>query len=241
MTCFMMRLTWSVFGLAIVTPVLPAATGEQTRLPARPKTVPEKLIRNTKSSAGRLLAMGGRGGGGHHGGGGRYSPMMGPGSIPWVIPNYVPASYPILPLSVEANRATVSDSLVGDTEDSAEPAVKQACRFLRLKNATGGKLTVYLQYRTELTSGKMKWYPADPQTSPKPLTFVLNDKADTYLTDEDWSIQASRVRIWAVSERGEEWGEFKDKDLWLVPEVDQTGHHCYSAPARETFTHTFER
>jgi hypothetical protein len=133
------------------------------------------------------------------------------------------------------------DTVTGDMEDVPAQPVIQVVRYLYLKNQTGGKLTVYLQYRTQTDQGAWQWFPADPAQSTEILTYELEPDQETYLQDNEWTINASWIRIWAVSETGEHWSEYKDKDLWLVPEVDQAGHHYYLAPAIETYSHTFGR
>jgi hypothetical protein len=62
------------------------------------------------------------------------------------------------------------------------------------------------------------------------------------------------VRLWAksTSANGQEWLEYKDQDLWLVPEVDKDDakpkdpsepkapkEHVYYAPEAQTFTFVF--
>jgi len=61
------------------------------------------------------------------------------------------------------------------------------------------------------------------------------------LTDARWRINACRVRIWAQSETGVRWNRYRDRDLWLVAELDESGEHSYLAAEMDTYTHTFAR
>lgn len=134
-------------------------------------------------------------------------------------------------------------SKIGDTGDppgQGQP-VKQVVRALSVKNNTGGKLTVYLQYRTQAAKGDWQWFPANPGQAKDALSFTVDAGQEASFQDKNATINASRVRIWAVSEKNEEWNEYKNKDLWLVPEIDADKQHSYIAPAIELFTHTLSR
>ena len=71
------------------------------------------------------------------------------------------------------------------------------------------------------------------------LRFDLKPGQETYLEDEGWTINASRVRIWAVAESGKEWNDYKTKELWLVPEADKAGKHVYLAAEMGSHTLPF--
>jgi hypothetical protein len=114
-------------------------------------------------------------------------------------------------------------------------------RYLQLKNDTNETLTVSLQYRTEnARDGSWSWYPVPPEQSDKAVVYTLSPGEVTYLDHKHWTISASRVRIWAMSESGAEWSAYKDEDLWLVPEMDESiDQHVYYAAKTETYTFTF--
>ena len=61
------------------------------------------------------------------------------------------------------------------------------------------------------------------------------EKAVTYKGE---TVKANQVRFWARSADGSEWLDHKDKDLWLVDEVDAGGDHAYYAQTEETYTYT---
>lgn len=143
-----------------------------------------------------------------------------------------PRSQGVAPLYVPA--ATYSVSAYSDQSEE-EAVTYQTCRYLRLKNETGQKLTVYLQYRTQTTDGKYRWYPEAPATATKALVFQLKPGAESELYHDDWQINACRVRIWAVAADGSEWLDYKDTDLWLV-EADDAGERYYQGSEMETFT-----
>ena len=238
MTPISRRFAVAILGLATLPPALPAGTRAETRTQPTIDTS-------------RMLAMARPGGFARPGGMIRPATMPGPGPwispgppigsgvAPWVIPSPIPlpGSYPVVPVVPDSSQP----SGVTDVEEPAEELVTRSCRYLRVKNETGGKLTLSLQYRTETTKGEMKWYPGDPRTSTETVVFELAAGQETSLKHDGWTINASRVRIWAVADNGDEWNENKDKDLWLVPEADKAGRHYYSAPKMETFTHTFAR
>jgi hypothetical protein len=120
---------------------------------------------------------------------------------------------------------------------AAEPEeAVQTRRYLKVKNDTGEKLTVWLRYRTLTTDGEWRWYPGEWE---KPLCYELDPGEETYLSHEGWKVNASRVRIWAETPSGEQLDQYQDEDLWLVPEEDGEGKHSYSAPQIEDFTFTF--
>jgi hypothetical protein len=120
-------------------------------------------------------------------------------------------------------------------EQEEPEAVTQTRRYLKVKNDTGSKLTVWLHYRTLTTGDEWKWFPKDGR---KAVRYELDPGEETYLCHEGWKVNASRVRIWAETASGEQMDEYKDQDLWLVPE-DEEGERSYSAPQMEDFTFAF--
>ena len=120
-------------------------------------------------------------------------------------------------------------NLAADLNASAliDTAVKQTSRRLRVTNATAGPVTLYLTYEAKVSDGTTQWFPAEPGEAGKALTFELAAGEQADLSDNDWLIRASRVRLWAAAPTGKQWNTFKDQDLWLVPEVDADGNHTY--------------
>jgi hypothetical protein len=116
----------------------------------------------------------------------------------------------------------------------------QTQRYLRVKNDTGEKLTVHVQYRTITDRDQWAWVPADPrQSADQVATFDVEPGADVPLSHDSAPIKGSRVRMWAASQSGKEWADARQKDLWLVPESDGKGSHYYLAADTEAFTYTF--
>jgi hypothetical protein len=123
-----------------------------------------------------------------------------------------------------------------DPAVAAEPEeAVQTRRYLKVKNATAEKLTVFLRYCTQNTADEWKWYPASGDA----VSFELDPGEESYLEHEGWTVNASRVRIWGETASGVLMDEYQDEDLWLVPETDGEGYHNYSAPEMEDFTFTF--
>lgn len=114
---------------------------------------------------------------------------------------------------------------------SVEPALPTwDRRVLKVENNTGETLTLYLQYCTLTDQNEWVWLPADPA---KPLIFRnLAPGRRVFLKHNGWRINASQVRLWAVSASGRQWLSFKDENLVLVPEP-------YQAPDMETFVYPF--
>ena len=125
------------------------------------------------------------------------------------------------------------------TDDILENVVAQTRRYLRIKNATNSNIKVYVQYRTLTESGDFEWCPADPDQSEQAATYRFAPGEEGDLFHRDWRMNASRVRIWAVADHGQEWDQFKAEDLWLVPELDADGERIYYAGEMETFPFTF--
>jgi hypothetical protein len=122
--------------------------------------------------------------------------------------------------------------------EAAPPAVKQTQRYLRVANATGKTLSVYVQYRTRTPAGQFAWLPADPRTSQEAVAIEIPAGEAVDLADGDVRTPASRVRLWA--EPGpKKWAQYQLKDLWLVPEKGEQGDHYYFAEEMKTFTYTF--
>jgi len=62
---------------------------------------------------------------------------------------------------------------------------------------------------------------------------------EALLADDEGPISANRVRIWAMGP-SKRITEYRNQDLWLVPEVNQAGDHVYRAPATETFSYVLK-
>jgi hypothetical protein len=143
------------------------------------------------------------------------------------------------PASLTAEAREALNQAVADDMEQRMAAYTR--RFLRVHNDTGERLKVWVQYRTLSVKQTWEWYPAIPAQSRQALGYDVEPSAVVDLEHTQGRISASRARLWARSSTGREWGDFRDRDLWLVPETDDQGSHRYYAAEAETFTFTFER
>jgi hypothetical protein len=107
--------------------------------------------------------------------------------------------------------------------------VKQVQRYLTVYNTTGEPVTVYLQCRIVNRQGDWTWFPAQPGDQRKALTYQLEPGKAGKLKLDGNLLAASKVRLWAVSQSGSRWEDFREQDLWLVPEKAANGEHYYLA------------
>jgi hypothetical protein len=139
-------------------------------------------------------------------------------------------------------RDVIRKGLQDDQESKRRSGSPQTDRFLKIKNETNETLTVFFQYRQQ-SGDKWFWLPADPKKSSEAISLQIPPGKEVYAEVERQRVFSSRVRLWAKStSSGTEWLEYKDQDLWLVPEVDKEKpkEHIYFAPNVETFTFTFK-
>jgi hypothetical protein len=123
---------------------------------------------------------------------------------------------------------------------SAPGAPRRYRRYLEVYNATSEPVTVRLQYLTMNDQAQWTWVPIAPGQSSRALMFRLKPGEKTYLQDDGDYLAAHRVRMWATSEGGTEWLEFKDNDLELIDIDQESGERCYYAEDMETFTYTLQ-
>ena len=139
-------------------------------------------------------------------------------------------------------REAIQQGLRDDLENKRRTGSPQTERYLRIKNETTQPLNVFIQYRKPKGEDWV-WFPADPKKSAQAITQVVPPGAETMAEVDQDPILTSRVRLWAKSATGgTQWLEYKDQDLWLVPEVDGTNSkdHVYYAPKAETFKFVFK-
>ncbi|MCA9185155.1 MAG: tetratricopeptide repeat protein [Pirellulaceae bacterium] len=106
-------------------------------------------------------------------------------------------------------------------------------RYLRFENKTGEKIKLHLQYYTLSNKGNWRWFPNNPESGEN-LVFDFDVDEAAYLYHDDFKIRASRVRIWAETEKSN-WMQNKDTDLMLVP----NGSYMSNSGDFETWTQTF--
>jgi hypothetical protein len=125
--------------------------------------------------------------------------------------------------------------VVADDTGTDDPEPYQNQRYLRVKNDTGQKLTVWVRYRAPGEDGNWAWLPGDSDA----VEYELGPGEETYLALDDQRLSASRVRIWAETADGRQMDEYREQDLWLVPEKDDNDEHWYYGAEMEDFTFTF--
>src|SRR5262249_62389407 len=78
-----------------------------------------------------------------------------------------------------------------DADSGGERFLPQTQRYLKVKNDTGGKLKVFVQYRAKTDKGAWVWLPASPEDSAKALVFELADGEAVYLKAGEQRIAGS--------------------------------------------------
>jgi hypothetical protein len=127
----------------------------------------------------------------------------------------------------------------GPSGDIAEREDVFTRRFLKVKNDADVAMKVFVQYRG-FADKKWAWLPADPSASQNALVYNLQPGQEALVEHDSQKVAASRVRVWAVAQ-GQNWLDYRDQDLWIVPEVDQRGEHRYLATEMKTFTFIFPK
>jgi hypothetical protein len=146
----------------------------------------------------------------------------------------------LLPVVSQSAQSSGSDEAASVTASEQPPDQGFRCRYIRIANHTGENLKVFLQYRTLTDENAWKWFPTSQLgKAGETLTFDIASGMIMDLMDQDWRINASQVRVWAVSETGKKWLDFQNADLVLVPERDAAGEPFYLAPEMQTYLFTF--
>jgi hypothetical protein len=120
-------------------------------------------------------------------------------------------------------------------------AIQQTERYLKIKNNTGDRLRVYVQHYSMTAGGEWAWLPDRPGENLAPFGYDFEPGEEAVLGNAQGNLAAHCVRVWARSPSGLEWADYRNADLYLVPEQDANGDRYYVAPDRETFTFSFDR
>ena len=129
-----------------------------------------------------------------------------------------------------------------DGQDNVGDGEKESVftrRFLKVKNDSDEPMKVFVQYRG-MDDKKWAWFPVDPSEAKDALVYDLKPGQEMYLMHKESKLSASRVRIWGEAE-SQNWLDFRDQDLWVVPEMDQRGEHRYLSTEMKTFTFVFPK
>src|SRR5438876_1100062 len=87
-----------------------------------------------------------------------------------------------------AGLALTLAACAGETARDGPDATQTQC-YLRIRNRTGEKLTVYVLYRAA-AGGKERWLPAAPEDAGLALTFPLDPDQETFLVDRGAAVTA---------------------------------------------------
>jgi hypothetical protein len=147
-------------------------------------------------------------------------------------------TYPTYPSAGGSSGDQGTVTQVAGTDQPGTQAVRQYRRYLRVKNDSDSKLTVFVQYSALMDNNAFQWFPAPPGGD-QAVGLTIEPGATIDLNHDGWRVKADRVRIWAVTDNNNEVSDFRDQDLWLV--ADQNGDRSYMASDIETFTFTFGR
>ena len=141
-------------------------------------------------------------------------------------------------------------------------------KTLSIQNATDEPIWVFAHVRRRIRDEKTyewNWLPGDPGSA-KPYRMRVDPKTtqqfeiellkgrqidlpsvggigggDINLPDVNQPLIGNRVRVWAESESGQRWEEYRSKDLWLVePNPKLDGQRVYHDLKRQTFTYRID-
>jgi hypothetical protein len=115
----------------------------------------------------------------------------------------------------EDERKAVQDALDWDALQKKEE------RYIKVENATGERLTLWLHYQSLAEKDEWDWFPTKPVDPEKALRYILEPGSNSYLSDNASRIAAGRARLWAESESGHKWTGYRDQDLQLKPSADR--------------------
>ena len=119
----------------------------------------------------------------------------------------------------------------GEEEVQEDP---QDERYLQVINDTGKPVEFTVLCHSKTDSGKWAWFPISPKKASRGVSYEVAAGDTMYLEHRGRKLSASRIRFWVRSADGE-YNEYRQKDLWLVPEVDASGKHVYYADQMEAF------
>jgi hypothetical protein len=101
---------------------------------------------------------------------------------------------------------------------------KRELRYVRVENATGQPVTLWLRYQTLTDEGGWQWLPASLGERVRSLRYTLQPGTAGYLKSQDTWVAAGRVRVWAESASGQRWLTYRNRDLPLTAtDADRTG------------------
>jgi hypothetical protein len=127
----------------------------------------------------------------------------------------------------EADREAIRESLDVDADQQAP----WKTRYLTVENFTKEELTIWVHYRTVKQKG-WTWLPGRPVDEERALELSVKPGKVVEVEDDDGRVDASKVRIWALSKSGASLAKNKDKDWWLVPErrywAEEMGERTYT-------------
>ncbi len=134
------------------------------------------------------------------------------------------------PIQLESGEQAARFAEVADLAYDAAPW--QTTRYLRVGNAAGEKVVVYIRFLAETGPDTTVWLPAEPDDSSNQwAVFELEPGESADLKQDDWQVNARKACIWARS-GSLEWNQFRTRPLDLVSDVQ------YQSPAPQVFNFT---
>ena len=124
--------------------------------------------------------------------------------------------------------APAADSGAQDPVSDPSQDQLQDQRYLKVSNNMGSPLTLSLQLYTKNDQGAWTW------VGGQRMSYRLAAGQTTYLGMQGQKLAGSKIRFVARWQGGE-FTQYRDRDLWLVPEVDGAGNHVYSAAEMDTY------
>jgi hypothetical protein len=115
------------------------------------------------------------------------------------------------PIIVRRSDNTVVETTGGPSE--GEEAY-QGVRYLRIKNSSGEKMRVFVQFCVSNAGEDDAWLQTPDESGV--MVFNFEDGEEGRLNCKDGPLIGSKVRIWAESASGKTWTKYKDSDLVLV-------------------------
>jgi hypothetical protein len=101
-----------------------------------------------------------------------------------------------------------------------DAVAKKEEQYLKIENASGERLTVWVHYETLGEKNEFAWFPSQPVNEEKALRLELEPGSVTHVKENKVQVAARRARIWAESASGRKWLTYRDQDLVLKPKSD---------------------
>lgn len=108
-------------------------------------------------------------------------------------------------------------------------------RYLRVRNIGNETIRVHLRWYGDNGQGQKQWLPPGGEV----LSYTIRPNTEGYLTWNKTRIKAEKVRLWGSTSSGKSYTAYRQRDLFLVEEVQ--GRRHYQAASLQTHTVTFRQ